>query len=289
MKSGISIPLILLETNMNKALNRIEYEYIFDTFLREKPPLTLLCNNKFIEVEPFFYKVIGEFVFFKADGVKTKDELKVFFNHRSRPLYFFSRAEKKEGALAFKISDKFYKYDDNFARNKPHILLWNSKGFKLSADISENFPLSFPFPPIVEDEEAESFFLFRSKISSLMKLNPDKIPTAFFYRLYVSACKSCIPELEPCLLYIDSEFILIFCSEKKVEPISVQVSAQTEINFGHRKINLLSVYSFFLPISGSKSTDERYGVLCLLIKNIQEEDKRFLHEKAHSSRYGYPE
>lgn len=285
----MSIPLMLLEMSMNKALNRIEYEYIFDTFLREKPTLTLLCNNNFVEVDSFFYKIIGEYIFFKADRVEPRDEVKVFFNHRKRPLYFFSRVENKEGSLAFKLSDKLYKYDDNSTRNKPSIFLWNSRGFKLSAEISESFPLNFPFPPIIEDEETESFFLFRSKISSLMKLNPDKIPNAFFYRLYSSACKSNIPETEPCLLYIDSEFILIFCSEKTIEAISTQRSAQTEINFGQRKINLLSVYSFFLPTPCPNSTGERFGLLCLLAKNIQEEDKRFLHEKAHSSRYGYPE
>ncbi|WP_276324828.1 hypothetical protein [Treponema putidum] len=42
---------------MNKPLNRIEYEYISDTLVREKPPLNLLCKNNFVKLDPFFIKL----------------------------------------------------------------------------------------------------------------------------------------------------------------------------------------------------------------------------------------
>ncbi|UTY28118.1 hypothetical protein [Treponema putidum] len=271
---------------MNKPLNRIEYEYISDTLVREKPPLNLLCKNNFVKLDPFFYKIIGEYIFFKTEGIEPNDDIKVFFNHRKRPLYFFSKVEKKENILAFKLSDKFYKYDDELKNCK--ILLWNSNGFKLKADISRDFPLSFPCPLIVDDEDSEKFAELRPKISSLMKINEEKVPDAFFYRLYDILIKNNAPEFSPCLLYIDAEFILIFCTEEKSKPISVQVSAQTEIGFDHRKVNFLSVFSFFLPAVHPNQAGEKCGILCLSIKNIQEEDKRFLHEKAHSSKYGYP-
>ncbi|UTC65916.1 MULTISPECIES: hypothetical protein [unclassified Treponema] len=271
---------------MNKALNRIEYEYISDTLIREKPPLNLLCKNNFVKLDPFFYKIIGEYIFFKAEGMELNDDIKVFFNHRKRPLYFFSKVEKKDDILVFKLSDKFYKYDDELKNCK--ILLRNSNGFKLKADISKDFPLSFPYPPIVDDEESEKFAELRSKVSALMKMDAEKIPDAFFYRLYDISIKNNAPEFSPCLLYIDAEFILIFCTEEKSKPISVQVSAQTEIGFSCRNVDFLSVFSFFLPVMHSNQAGERCGILCLSIKNIQEEDKRFLHEKAHSSKYGYP-
>ena len=89
---------------MNKALNRIEYEYIVDTFVREKPPLSLLCKNIFVKIDPSSYKLIDDYIFFKADGVEVNDDIKVFFNHKKRPLYFFSRVEQKEGITVFKLS-----------------------------------------------------------------------------------------------------------------------------------------------------------------------------------------
>lgn len=271
---------------MNKALNRIEYEYIADTFVREKPPLSLLCKNNFVKIDSFSYKLIDDYIFFKAEGVEVNDDIKVFFNHKKRPLYFFSRVEKKEGITVFKLSDKFYKHDDELKNCQ--ISLRNSGGFKLKAGISNDFPLSFPFPPIVDDEDSEVFFGFCSKVSALMKISSDKIPDAFFYRLYDIAIKHKAPYFSPCLLYIDAEFILIFCIEEKAQEISAQISAQMEIAFGSRKVKCLSIFSFFLPNLNFNSTGESCGALCLTIKNIQEEDKRFLHEKAHTSKYGYP-
>lgn len=271
---------------MNKSLNRIEYEYIADTFVREKPPLNILCKNTFVKIDSFSYKLIDDYIFFKAAGVEVNDDIKVFFNHKKRPLYFFSRVEKKEGITVFKLSDKFYKHDDELKNCQ--ISLRNSGGFKLKAGISNDFSLSFPFPPIVDDEDSESFSAFCSKISGLMKMNAEKIPAAFFYRLYDIAIKNKMPNFRPCLLYIDSEFILIFCIEEKAKEISTQISAQMEVVFGHRKVRCFTVFSFFLPVLHLDSAEGKSGTLCLKIKNIQEEDKRFLHEKAHTSKYGYP-
>ena len=271
---------------MNKALNRIEYEYIVDTFVREKPPLSLLCKNIFVKIDSSSYKLIDDYIFFKADGVEVNDDIKVFFNHKKRPLYFFSRVGQKEGITVFKLSDKFYKHNDELKNCQ--ISLWNSGGFKLKAGISNDFPLSFPYPPVVDDEDSEVFFGLCSKISGLMKINADKIPNAFFYRLYDIAIKHRAPDFSPCLLYIDAEFILIFCIEEKAKEIATQISAQMEVGFGRRKVKCSSIFSFFLPNLNLNSTGESCGALCLTIKNIHEEDKRFLHEKAHADKYGYP-
>lgn len=84
---------------MNKALNRIEYEYIVDTFIREKPSLSLLCKNTFVKIDSSSYKLIDDYIFFKADGVEVNDDIKVFFNHKKRPLYFLAGSNKKRGLL----------------------------------------------------------------------------------------------------------------------------------------------------------------------------------------------
>ncbi|UTC63357.1 hypothetical protein E4O05_05585 [Treponema sp. OMZ 787] len=270
---------------MKKALNRIEYEYIADTFVREKPPLSILCNNTFVKIDSFFYKIIDGYIFFKADGVEVNDDIKVFFNHKKRPLYFLSRVEKKDGILVFKISDKFYKHDDELKNCQ--ISLRNSSGVKLKAGISRDFTLSFPYPPVVDDEESEAFFSLCSKVSAMMNISADKIPGAFFYRLYETAIKHKTPDFSPCLLYADADFLLIFCVDKKAEDISALQTAQMEISFDRRNVKCLSTFSFYLPKLQLDSSGESCGVLCLTIKSIQEEDKRFLHEKAHSSKYGY--
>ena len=72
------------------------------------------------------------------------------------------------------------------------------------------------------------------------------------------------------------------------QEISAQISTQMEIGFGRRKVKCSSIFSFFLPNLNVNSIGESCGALCLTIKNIHEEDKRFLHEKAHASKYGYP-
>ena len=80
---------------MNKALNRIEYEYIADTFVREKPPLSILCKNTFVKIDSSSYKLIDGYVFFKADGVEVNDDMKVFLIIKNALFIFLAESNKK--------------------------------------------------------------------------------------------------------------------------------------------------------------------------------------------------
>ena len=84
---------------MNKALNRIEYEYIVDTFVREKPSLSLLCKNTFVKIDSSSYKLIDDYIFFKADGVEVNDDIKVFLIIKNALFIFLAESNKKRGLL----------------------------------------------------------------------------------------------------------------------------------------------------------------------------------------------
>lgn len=266
---------------MPKPLNRIEWEYVFTSFLKEKPFLSILHSGGFLKLSGKQYKIENSFIYFAEKNDTCTGTSKILFTHKKRPLYFSAVIKKKDGVCFFKFSDALYKYDITEDEESVGITFTNSGGGKLSATIADNIFLKAPhFAKYAYADEADKNAVldFSSKIFSAMGVACKKPSFVFLKIMYEIAEKGLTPYKEPCLVFADGTFLLIFIKPQKLKRISAMLSAKTEIRFERRTINLAASFLFEYT---AKAT-----LACFEVTDIQEEDKRFLYENTYLTKYG---
>lgn len=278
---------------MPAQLNRIESEYIFKSFLEEKPVITILHSNGLLRLNKMQYKIKDSCIFFANKTGEAAGEVKVLFTHKKRPLYFTGKINIQKEFSFFKFSSELYKYDFIEKNETGLITLTNSGGGKFSADISPDFPLKLNVENLSDSlkndlsrqDEYEEFLLFKESFFSAAELPKDDLPPALTERVYEIAEKGKRPKHEPALVFSDGSYMLIFSTAQNTKRISSMQSARTEIRLGRRQIKFLSSFLFEYPLKGIFYKKE-YSITCLAIDGIQEEDKRFLYENTYFSKYG---
>ncbi len=278
---------------MQAPLNRIESEYIFKSFLQEKPPLTILHANGVLRLSGAQYKVKNSHIFFKWQQIKILGKITVIFTHKRRPFYFIAQLDTQDVFLYFTFSPQLYKYDYVEKDSGGKIIFTDAGGGKFSADISDDFPLKINSDNIFSrlkknaegKEEYKRFSIFTERFYALTEMPEKNTPTYILERIYEIAENGKLPKTEPCLIFSDGSYILIFTALKKAERISLLSAAQTEIRFRKRRVYFLSSFLFRYPLPYADDK-KGYAAVCLSIENIQEEDKRFLYENTYSAKYG---
>ncbi len=266
---------------MPKPLNRIERDYVFTSFLKEKPFLSILHSGGLLKLSGGQYKVENSFIYFAEKNYRCAGSSKILFTHKKRPLYFSAVINKKDGVYFFKFSDTLYKYD--FMKNEAAggITFTNSGGGKFTADIADNSPLktlnSGEYTH-TDEEEKNAVLDFASKIFSVSGISPQKLPFMLLKMIYTISENGLTPNTEPCLVFADGSFLLIFTKPQKLKRLSSMLSAKAEIRFERRTINLTASFLFEYTAKAS--------VACFEVNDIQEEDKRFLYENTYITKYG---
>lgn len=264
---------------MQKPLNRIECEYIFSSFVKDRPNLTVLCNNAFLPLPNSRYKIQEEYVFFKTDKIKKDDELKVYFNHKGRPLYFKTAVDEKQGILFFEIPQRFFKDDTEEDLSVPFVRLISASGFNLRINNFEDY--SDYVLPRAEDGELPAF---AERIAAAGDLKPELLPEKLLTVMF-KVLRGNIPVFKPCVLFTDSEYLLIFSAAEKASPLYGKRPSKTELCFDSRKVDCFAVCDSVHRIE-SEMVKEECCLILFSITDIQEEDKRYLHEKAYGTKYG---
>lgn len=251
---------------MRRHLNRIEYDYIITIFLKRKPPLCLQYKSGFLNLSSDSYELKDGIVSFQSTRLKSGEEVKILFDHRGRLLYFFSTVEELNGRFIFKLSEELYKYDsDDKKVSIPSIRFSNLSGFNLEVNTSPFFPIRFSHPTGKNEE--------------------NKKPSSLDTRFYEILAKE-VHELPcPALVYIDTSHILLICTEKDSKLFSLHQPIRTEVKFGIRVLDFISNHGSFHPISQTDIPETNIGILCLFVKDMKEEDKRFLHEYVYTEKY----
>lgn len=277
---------------MQTPLNRIEFQYVFDEFKKELPALKIISAKDIFYLNNEQYEIKGMQVFFDKICIENKDKLKIVFFHKKRPLYFFSQAEEHNSGFYFQFSEKIYKYDSEQENKFPFLYFKTDSGLVVKADVCREFPLKLDYknvPHTALNSRLNDFALLQNKTIQTIAVK-NKIPDDLINRIYQIEVKKIVPETIPCLIFLDSQFVLLFYSKNAKSNLVFNslFNLNAEAVFINRKVNFLLDYLFSYGFENCKGSFQNAlnEVICFKIKNIQEEDKRFLYENAYSVKYG---
>ncbi len=296
---------------MASLLNRIETEYILNFFKTEKPDLNILQDDNFFHINKDEYTLNEKAVFLKCKNIETQHkillqiETKFFFNYKDRPFYFFAKIKKNKDFFLFDLPKEIYKHQEIREDTNMFFRLETSNGLKMQATPESSFDLKYNHKKIKQKAKANPEFSneileIKNRILTMIKSEKaffsEKISSAAILKIYEMLKFDSKIKINTSLIFIDSKFILLFCSQKNADIILKSPSIKAEITFDDRKIKVSLSYNFFYEIENKNITfftdkakqikTDFAGVLCLSMKKIHEEDCRFLHEFSYGSKYG---
>ena len=126
----------------------------------------------------------------------------------------------------------------------------------------------------------KDFSCFKLKFADKPFFLPDNI----YYFFYIIIKRKKMPKFKTSVLFVDSDYLLIFAPKEKTDNFLNNGFLETQISFRHRTLNFFSKTYLFYPLD-KESNKLSHGILLLSLKDVQEEDKRFLYEKAYKKKY----
>lgn len=274
---------------MRIPLSRIEYGYVFETFLQELPPLLLQSGTLFYILPSGSYTVKNSRLYFQKlppefIGKKTA----IFFEHKKRSIVFYTAIKFNAGSCYIILPDRAYKYDPDEQKDgifveiripeAPPITAQEHKCFPLDSIIHTDLylPAFSDFLPSAYQTAAQ-FAAERTIAQNVFPL--------FLYRLHEFEQQTFMmfnPSAADGLyvLFVDSKILICGCKDRYAVSIRKRQSLQFVLHFPHRIIHSKgrSLFSHFLPKSNC-------AVLGFLFEDIFEEDKRFLYERVYHEKY----
>ena len=273
---------------MRIPLSRIEYDYVFETFLQELPPLLLQSGTLFYILPSAAYTIKNSKLYFQPLPEFIGKKTAVFFDHKKRSIVFYTVIYADDGSCCLSLPDVAYKYDPDEQKD----------GIFAEIHIPENPPITAP--------EHEAFPLDSIIHTDLhLPACTDFLPSAYQTAAQFTAEKTVTQNIFPLFLYrlhefekqtfmmfnsytagglyilfVDSKILLCGCRDRYAVSIGKRQSLQFVLHFPHRVIHSKgrSLFSHFLPKSNS-------AVLGFLFEEIFEEDKRFLFERVYHEKY----
>ena len=274
---------------MKIPLSRIEYDYVFETFLQDFPPL-LLQSGALFHVVPsgaytlknsrlYFQRLLSEFI-----GKKTA----LFFDHKKRSIVFYTVIQADAEGCYGALPDNAYTYDPDEQKAGIFVEIRIPETPPITAQEHEQFPLDSiihtdlylpdftDFLPSAYQTAAQ--FAAEEKIAQnvfplfLYRLHEFEQQTLMMFNPYASSGLY--------VLFVDSNMLICGCRDRYAVSIGKRQSLQFVLHFPHRTIHSKgrSLFCHFLPKSNS-------AVLGFLFEDIFEEDKRFLYERVYHEKY----
>lgn len=152
---------------MMSPLNRIERDYILESFRNDSPEISIVHPNGILKLTNSQYCIKESTIYFAKHNNKLQGNIKVLFMHKERPLYFYAIIKSQEALYFFTFSDKLYKYDISDAPKEAIINFTSFSGEKFSAELSKEIPIcatSQEFLSITQSEKANLFFFTKQII-----------------------------------------------------------------------------------------------------------------------------
>ena len=273
---------------MRIPLSRIEYAYIFETFLAEQPPLLLQAGTLFYALHAHTYTVKSGRVYFQAPSRFIGKEISVFFDHKKRSIAFYTTVQPHDNGCCFSVPDTAYKYDPDTQKGRVAAEIY-IKEQPFTAQEHERFPLD---SIIHADLQLPSFsdflpsaYQIASQYVAETSLTENSFPL-FLYRLHeferqTSVLFNLHADNGLYILFIDSNMLICGCKDSYAVSIGRRQPVRFSLHFPHRVIRIekgRSLFSHFIPKSNS-------AVLGFLFEEVFEEDKRFLYEYVYHDKY----
>ena len=274
---------------MRIPLSRIEYSYVFETFLQELPPLLLQSGALFYMLPSGAYTIKNSRLYFQSLPEFIGKKTAVFFDHKKRSIVFYTAICADNASCYLMLPDSAYKYDpDEQSKDSIFAEIRIPDNAPIAAHEHEHFPLD---SIIHTDLYLPAFTDFLpSAYQTAAQFTAEKPVTQnifplFLYRLHEFEQQTFMmfnPYTSGGLymLFIDSKILICGCRDRYAVSIGKRQSLQFVLHFPHRVIhsNGRSLFSHFLPKSNC-------AVLGFVFENLFEEDKRFLYERVYHEKY----
>lgn len=273
---------------MRIPLSRIEYDYVFETFLEELPPLLLQSGALFYVLPAGTYTIKNSKLYFQTLPEFIGKKTAVFFDHKKRSIVFYTAIYAQTDNCYLSLPDTAYKYDPDEQTNSIFAEIHIPDNPPITAQEHEHFPLD---SIIHTDLHLPAFTDFlpsayqtAAQFAAEGTLTHDIFPL-FLYRLHEFEQQT-VMMFTPYtsgglyMLFIDSKILICGCRDRYAVSIGKRQSLRFVLHFPHRVIHSQgrSLFCHFLPKSNS-------AVLGFLFEDIFEEDKRFLYERVYHEKY----
>ena len=254
---------------MQIPLSRIEYSYVFETFLQELPPLLLQSGALFYMLPSGAYTIKNSRLYFQSLPEFIGKKIAVFFDHKKRSIVFYTAIYADDGSCVFA--------EIHIPENPP-ITAQEHEYFPLDSIIHTDLylPAFTDFLPSAYQTAAQ--FTAEKPVTQnlfplfLYRLHEFEQQTFMMFNPYTSGGLY--------MLFVDSKILICGCRDRYAVSIGKRQSLRFVLHFPHRVIHSTgrSLFSHFLPKSNC-------AVLGFVFENLFEEDKRFLYERVYHEKY----
>lgn len=273
---------------MPTPLSRIEREYILKTLEEAKPPFSVLSGPRFIRIPADEYACAGgRFELFgqalSAFGDEYRSPLRFCFFHKGRGMFFdLARETFSHGNAFFTLPEKVYLEEIAAGTECPASVSCVSSGRCNEASAVSSFPLDFVIPDPALLHEKKNVLDKISKKSGIRDGSSSAVYRLFEYLDSFSKPESASDKADNSFLFIDHRFALASFgntapNDGELLPAHAMVSLAIEL--GTRLIDVGASVTGIIPVRKALS------VYCFSLKDLKEEDKRFLFERMYRQKY----
>ena len=275
---------------MRIPLSRIEYDYVFETFLQEFPPLLLQSGALFYMLTSGAYTIKNSRLYFQWLPEFIGKKTAVFFDHKKRSIVFYTAIHADNAGCFLTLPDNAYKYDPD---EQPKSNIFTEIHIPDNAPITAHEHEYFPLDSIIHTDLylpaftdfLPSAYRTAAQFTAEEKTLAQNIFPLFLYRLHEFERQTFMmfnPSTsgELYMLFIDSKILICGCRDRYAVSIGKRQALRFVLHFPHRVIhsNGRSLFSHFIPKSNC-------AVLGFVFENLFEEDKRFLYERVYHEKY----
>lgn len=272
---------------MPRLLSRIEREYVLKHMAETLPALSVRYGDAYLELAERSYTVDRDAIHYVSPknfghvAIAASLPCEVRFSHRKRALSFASIISAGDGLIGIAIPEDFYKSADREAAVATCRLKAWFPGLSIEFRDATAFPLGLEY---IDPEDASSSAIAMHKVVGRLCVEvSDRNGGVVAHRLkeYFDCVRT---DENPgqwtrTILYVDESAILLTIEEPAIMLRSMDAEFGITIDYGARRIECVSRIAGTIPVKGG------IALACLSYADIKPEDRRFLHEKAHSEKF----
>jgi len=270
---------------MQVPLSRIEYDYVKQTFITEKPTLFLQYDTALYAIYTDAYFIQNERVYFRSKDTLTHKITAIYFNHKKRALCFFAFINSDDRYYYFDIPTTAYKHDPiNKKENNIYLYIHTAKKQSLKAQEHTDYPLNAIMSTSCDTADILEKIIHTNR-SKKEPIRENQLPL-FWYRIaeFEENAGMLFSTLHPetvIILFIDHATMVCACKLPTALMLEKEQPMHFMIHFSVRtvaSVHGMVDFSRQVPLSD----------ICILSFTLDyeyEEDKRFLYERVYHEKY----
>lgn len=267
---------------MEPALSRIEREYVISSMEEEKPPLLIVCGSLCSAISGEGYSIDGEEMLLDRPlPFGSGAVVRVFFSHRKRGVFFDAPLPGSAGTQASRLvlgRDIYKEQKREASQALPDItLLYESRMASVKPASWFILEPAFSDPSRILSNPGGV-----AQVAERLGIPPDSSAAARSFEFLVSLRESPAKDRADrggFLSFIDETACTCTLSKDYTSRIPDSAPVEASIRYRRRTIKAKAL------LSGRVSVDPKTDLAAFRFMDIQEEDKRFLHERAYLRKY----